>query len=244
MAERKVLRASLEGLDPVDRISYRHVVRDRLREAILTGELTPGQRLNEVAVAKQLGVSPTPVREAFRDLEHAGLIEVNPRRGAVVKAMTHRDLAEMYSLRSHLERLAVRLAHPRLTEEDFGQLEDLIRKMEETAQEGEAAAMVEVDVAFHRHIVASADHSLLLQTWERINPSQWTYLTVRMLVAAKGPVYIARRHWPLLAALRAKSVEAAEAAIADHIDVIGVEALDVFDSMHAPPREQSNNSRA
>ena len=208
----------------------------------MTGELKPGQRLSEVAVAKQLGVSPTPVREAFRDLEHDGLIVVKPHRGAVVRPLSHRDLAEMYSLRSHLERFAVRLAHPKLTGADFARLEGLIRQMENLARDGDSAAMVEADVEFHRVIVTLADHQLLLSTWERINPSQWTYITVRML-AERGATYIAVRHWPLLEALRADSPDAAEAAIVDHIDTIGAEALAIFAATGGGSRTQSTRSR-
>src|SRR5215470_8359730 len=111
----------------VARTSLRHMVGEQLREAIASGELAPGERLNEVAVAKRLGVSPTPVREAFRDLEQSGLIVVEPHRGATVRPLTHHDLSEIYSLRAHLEQMAIKLAHPRLDEGDFDALADLIR---------------------------------------------------------------------------------------------------------------------
>lgn len=220
------------NLKRVARTSYRQIVADQLREAIASGELAPGEHLNEVAVAKRLGVSPTPVREAFRDLEQAGLIEVAPHRGATVRLLTHRDLSEIYSLRAHLEQMAIRLAHPRLTEEDLDQLAELIKRMEERAEAGDTAAVVELDVAFHRHIVERADHTLLLQTWEKIHPSRWTYVTVRVL-SERGPLYIASRHWPLLEALRSGSVRAAMDAAAEHIEYIGAEALDVLDD-HPP----------
>lgn len=215
-------------LKQVPRRSYRQMVADQLRDAIASGELAPGEHLNEVAVAKSLGVSPTPVREAFRDLEQAGLIVVTPHRGATVRLLTHRDLEEIYSLRAHLEQMAIRLAHPRLGPADYEHLANLIRRMEERAKAGDTAAVVELDVAFHRHIVERADHTLLLQTWERIHPSRWTYVTVRVL-SERGPLYIARRHWPLLKALRSGSVGEAMEAAAEHIEFIGAEALGVLD---------------
>lgn len=219
----------LKHVDRVPRTSYRMVVRDRLRDAILSGELRPGEHLNEVAIAARFGVSATPVREAFRELEQSGLIVVMPHRGAVVRSLTRQDLAEMYSLRAHLERLAIHLARPSLTDEDFAHLAELIERMRHTAQRDDVTQMVEVDVAFHRHIVRASGHQLLLKTWEQIHPSQWTYITVRVL-AAKGPLYIAERHWPLLDVLRTGTPAAAEDAMADHIDAIGVEALEVFDA--------------
>jgi DNA-binding GntR family transcriptional regulator len=221
---------SRSKLRQVPRTSYRHVVAQQLREAIASGDLTPGEHLNEVAVAKQLGVSATPVREAFRDLEQAGLIVVTPHRGARVRPLTQRALSEIYSLRAHLEQMAFRLAHPRLDEDDFSQLEELIERMEGRAERGDAAGVVELDVAFHRHIVARAGHDLLLETWEHIHPSRWTYVTVRVL-SEKGPLYIARRHWPLLVALRKKSADVAIEAAAEHIEFIGAEAISVLGAM-------------
>lgn len=216
-------------VDHVPRSSFRDLVRNRIRDLILSGELRPGEHLNEVDMAVRFGVSATPVREAFRELEQTGLIVVVPHRGAVVRSLTHQDLAEMYSLRAHLERLAVRLALPKLRVADTDELERLIDTMEEEARAGHVSAMVEVDVGFHRLIMERAGHRLLLRTWEQIHPSQWTYLTVQVL-AAKGPLYIAQRHRPLLELLRGGSAADAEEAMQSHIDEIGAEALEVFDA--------------
>lgn len=216
-------------IDHIPRRSFRDLVRNRIREAILSGEFLPGQHLNEVDMAARFGVSATPVREAFRDLEQTGLIVVIPHRGAVVRSLTHEDLAEMYSLRAHLERMAVRLARPQLTETVFDRLEDLIAEMEREARAGRVSSMVEVDVAFHRLIVERSGHRLLLKTWEQIHPSQWTYVTVRIL-AEKGPLYIAQRHHPLLDLLRHGTEAEVEEAMAKHIDEIGAEVLEAFDA--------------
>lgn len=220
--------------------SYRQMVGEQLRAAIASGELAAGERLNEVAVAKQLGVSPTPVREAFRDLEQSGLIEVIPYRGARVRPLTERDLSEIYSLRAHLEQMGIRLAYPRLDESDFETLADLIRSMEERARNDDPAGVVEHDVAFHRHIMAKADHSLLLKTWEQIHPSRWTYVTVRVL-ANRGPLYIAQRHWPLLEALRGPSPELAIDAAAKHIELVGDEAMGALRNAPESTRPESNS---
>lgn len=215
------------NMRPLVTTSYRHMVGEQLRAAIASGELGAGERLNEVAVAKQLGVSPTPVREAFRDLEQAGLIEVIPYRGARVRPLTERDLSEIYSLRAHLEQMGMRLAYSRLTKSDFDELEGLIREMEDRARNDDPAGVVKHDVAFHRLIMAKADHSLLLKTWEQIHPSRWTYVTVRVL-ANRGPLYIAQRHWPLLEALQGPSPDLAVQAAAQHIELVGDEAMHVL----------------
>lgn len=220
-------------MKPLGAASYRQLVAEQLRAAIASGELAPGERLNEVAVAKQLGVSPTPVREAFRDLEQQGLIEVAPYRGARVRPLTDRDLSEIYSLRAHLEQMGIQLAHPRLDESDFQQLEELIRAMEDRAKNDDPAGVVAHDVEFHRHIMKRADHDLLLATWERIHPSRWTYVTVRVL-SERGPLYIAKRHWPLLKALRGPSLNGAMEAAAAHIELVGDEAMRALRRDHDP----------
>lgn len=226
------------NMRPLATASYRQMVTEQLRAAIASGELAAGERLNEVAVAKQLGVSPTPVREAFRDLEQAGLIEVVPYRGARVRPLTERDLSEIYSLRAHLEQMGIRLAYSRLTESDFEELAGLIREMETCARNDDPSGVVRHDVAFHRLIMDRSDHSLLLKTWEQIHPSRWTYVTVRVL-ANRGPLYIAQRHWPLLEALRGPSPELAVDAAAKHIELVGDEAMQVLrgqpgEENHAP----------
>jgi DNA-binding GntR family transcriptional regulator len=223
---------SSDSLRPVRRESYRQLVRDQLQEAILSGQLRAGEHINETAMAARFGVSATPVREAFRELEEAGLIVVAPHRGAVVRALTRRDLDEMYSLRAHLERLAVRRAHPRLTDADFAWLGSAIERMVAVAQSGDVRALVEIDVDFHRYIFTKADHALLLKTWSGINPSNWTHITVQTL-AQRGPVYIAERHWPVLDALKGGDVDAAEEAMAEHIHAIGEEVLRQFQDVPA-----------
>ena len=227
-----------KGLRPVGGVSYRHVVGAQLRKAIASGELQPGEHVNEVDVAKRLGVSATPVREAFRDLEQAGLIVVRPHRGAVVRPLTHRDLSEVYSMRANLEQMAIRLAYPQLREEDFARLEERIAEMEQRALEGDVFGVVELDVAFHRIIVERAEHNLLLQTWESLHPSRWTYITVQAL-SKKGPLYIARRHTPLLKALRGDSAQGAIDAVTGHIEMIGTEALRVLDDMLATAQQDA-----
>ena len=227
------------NMRPLTATSYRLMVGEQLRAAIASGELAAGGRLNEVAVAKQFGVSPTPVREAFRDLEQAGLLEVIPYRGARVRPLTERDLSEIYSLRAYLEQMGIRLAYPRLEESDFEELSQLIREMEERARNDDPSGVVEHDVAFHRLIMAKADHSLLLKTWEQIHPSRWTYVTVRVL-ANRGPLYIAKRHWPLLEALRGPSPELAVDAAAKHIELVGDEAMR---ALRGEPDDESPGSK-
>jgi DNA-binding GntR family transcriptional regulator len=218
------LDATGRGLARVSTASIRQQVREALRNAIFAGVLKPGDRLVEAAIAREMGVSQTPVREAIRELENAGLVVSHPHRATFVRKYTRREMAEMYSLRAYLERLAVRLALPRLTDEDFQHLQDLIDRMVELAEAGDTAGMVEADVAFHAHIVRSSGHRLLLRTWEAVSPPNSTYFTV-VALAERGLSYIAQRHPALLRAIRSRDVGVAEEAIERHISNVGAEAL-------------------
>ncbi len=214
----------IAGLSKVSSGAMRHHVRESLRRAILTGLLKPGDRLVEAVLAKQLGVSQTPVREAIRELENAGLVVTYPHRATFVRKYTRRELAEMYSLRAYLERLAVRLAMPLLTSEDFCQLQRLIDLMVERADSGDIAGMIETDVEFHAHIIRRSGHDLLFRTWQSVNPPNSTYVTV-VTLAERGPMYIAQRHPPLLDLLRSGDLTLAEEAMERHISQIGEEVL-------------------
>src|SRR5918911_5312674 len=101
-------------------------VHAHLREEIVSNRLAPGTELQEVALSEQLGVSRGPIREAIGRLAAEGLVTVRPRRGAVVRSLSPGEFLELYQVREALEMMAVRLAVPRLTEEDVLELEQLI----------------------------------------------------------------------------------------------------------------------
>ena len=109
-------------------LPLRDVVFNTLRQAILRGELQPGERLMEIQLAQRLGVSRTPVREAIRKLELEGLVLMIPRRGAEVAEITRQDLEDVLEVRMALEELAVKIACKRITQE---QLEEIKRRSAE-----------------------------------------------------------------------------------------------------------------
>ena len=100
-------------------LPLREVVFNTLRQAILKGELKPGERLMEIALAERLGVSRTPIREAMRKLELEGLVVMIPRRGAQVANITEKDLNDVLEVRIVLENMAIEKACARMTEEDI-----------------------------------------------------------------------------------------------------------------------------
>jgi DNA-binding GntR family transcriptional regulator len=124
-----------------DRRKMTDWVYEELREAIIELRLKPGEPLREAALAEQLGVSKTPLREAFARLEQEGLVETTSFKGAVVTGYSERDLREIYELRALLEGAAARAAAERSTEETLGQLRDVVGRSRELRDAGDVAAL-------------------------------------------------------------------------------------------------------
>ena len=140
------------------------VVVPALREAIVEGVLAPGSRLSEVQLAKQLNVSRTPMREAFAQLEREGLVTVVARVGAFVRSVTLRDVAEIYTVRTALECLAVQLSAQNITALGRAQLEDVIGEMRAGVVAEDPAAYVDALDRFYSIVMTIADNRTLQAT--------------------------------------------------------------------------------
>ena len=147
----------------VNRRVLRDHIKEYLIEAILRGDYKAGERIVELRIAQQLGVSQTPVREAIRDLVSMGFLESRPFRGTFVRAFSIDELREVYPVRAVLEGLAARLAVHRLREDDFAQLERLLTEMIEAAEAGDIHATTEHNVAFHLIVLRAAGNKALLR---------------------------------------------------------------------------------
>lgn len=189
-------------------------VKDRLLEAILDGRYPPGSRIVETRVAREFGTSQAPVREALRDLEALGVVEITAFRGARVRRPSRDELLEAYVVRSELEALVVRLATPRLTDEDFERLADLLTAMHRAAEAGDTAAEASADASFHGYLVDACGNKTLKRVWSLLEPYSRTYINIALPGADRGR--IAGLHNPVLDALRARDGEFAEAAIRRH----------------------------
>ena len=125
-------------------------VKDRLLDGILSGHYPPDTRIVETQVARELGTSQAPVREALRGLEALGVVEITPFRGARVRRPTRREILEAYVVRSTLESLAARLAVPRLTDQDLGELSAELEAMRAAARDGDGHGVAEADARVPR----------------------------------------------------------------------------------------------
>ena len=143
-------------------LPLRDVVFNTLRKAILRGELKPGERLMEIALANRLGVSRTPVREAIRMLEQEGLVIMIPRKGAQVAQITMKDLNDVLEVRLGLEELAMQFACKRITQEEIGEMKQALEEIERLQEAEDVTALAEADVAFHDIIYKATDNKLSL----------------------------------------------------------------------------------
>jgi DNA-binding GntR family transcriptional regulator len=189
-------------------------VKERLLDGILSGRYAPDSRIVETQVARELGTSQAPVREALRGLEALGVVEILPYRGARVRRPTRRELLEAYAVRSALETLAARLAVPQMTEADILELAGFVDAMQSAARAHDGHGVAEADASFHGRIVDLADNGTLRRLWGALEPFSRTYLT--LVVPGADPAWSADLHVPILAAIRAHDAEAVAAALEGH----------------------------
>src|SRR5438105_4311934 len=140
------------SLEPVQRHTLGSEVTRALREAILSGHYQPGDHLTEAQIAREMQVSHGPVREALRELAAEELIVIESHRGAFVKSFTAGDVREIYSMRCVLETAMVKLTVERATMENLEELDGIIEAMRKAADDEDPAALIELDLAFHRRL--------------------------------------------------------------------------------------------
>ncbi|AQS57849.1 GntR family transcriptional regulator [Desulforamulus ferrireducens] len=139
-------------LDPIQLDAYkplREIVFETLREAILSGKLEPGERLMEIQLAEEMGVSRTPVREAIRKLELEGFVVMIPRKGAYVAGISQKDVTDVFEVRAALEALAAGLAAERATDEEIEQLDRSLLAYSEQTIKQDINGIVKSDTDFH-----------------------------------------------------------------------------------------------
>jgi DNA-binding GntR family transcriptional regulator len=141
----------------------RDIVFDAIKEAILTGRLKPGERLMEVQLAEEMGVSRTPVREAIRKLELEGLVVMVPRKGAYVSGLTLKDVAEVFEIRSSLEGLAATLAAERITEDEIKSLDKILSDITQASEKGDTETVIKKDMEFHQVLFSASRNQRLAQ---------------------------------------------------------------------------------
>jgi DNA-binding GntR family transcriptional regulator len=143
--------------------TLREKILETIREAILKGTLKPGEKVAEPELAERFGISRTPIREAFRQLESEGYLTVIPRKGAVVTALSEQDVQEFYAIKSILEGYAAELAASKLTEKDIEKLQSINEKLKNLAAEGDVKSFFRVHNEFHDLFIRVAGNHKLAE---------------------------------------------------------------------------------
>jgi DNA-binding GntR family transcriptional regulator len=194
-------------------------VYEHLHEEIRQQRLPPGTELREAALAKELGVSRGPIREAVTRLAAEGLVTVRPRHGAVVRELTAEEMIDAYQVREILEATAMRLAVPRLSEKDFAQLEGLTDLMTLLAEQGDIAKFFEANVAFHELICQLSGNKKLMQVHHTLMVEIAVFQDRTLSLRGGNPTRSVTEHRNILRAAREGDIELAANLAAAHIRV-------------------------
>lgn len=198
-------------------LPLRDVVFNTLRQAILTGELKPGERLMEIHLANKLGVSRTPIREAIRKLELEGLVIMIPRRGAEVAQITEKSLRDVLEVRRALDALCVELACDRISEAELAQLKEACDRFEEATRTKSTKIIAQADVALHDIIVAATGNSRLVQLVNNLAEQMYRY-RFEYIKDVSGHEKLVEEHRIIYESIVKKDKKTAAEAVKMHID--------------------------
>ncbi len=208
---------SLMNAEGDELLPLRDVVFNTLRNAILTGELEPGERLMEVKLADKLGVSRTPIREAIRKLELEGLVVMTPRRGAEVASITIEDLKDVLEVRKVLENLAIELACERITKEEICELKANLEKFKVVIKKNSLTEIAVTDVKFHDIIYKATGNNRLIQILNNLREQMYRY-RLEYIKESEIRNNLVKEHEMIIDALAKGDKDAGRNATMKHID--------------------------
>ncbi len=191
-------------------------VHDYLLQGIFSGRFPPDSRIVETRVARELGTSQAPVREALRALEVLGVVDIEPFKGARVRSPSSTELIEAYAVRTALESLGARLGVPRMTDADLVEITELHDALQAAVATGDRHMLAERDAEFHARILAMSGNAMLARVWRSLEPVSRTYLT--LLAPNADPTWTAGLHPPIVRALQARDATAVQVALARHFE--------------------------
>jgi DNA-binding GntR family transcriptional regulator len=196
-------------------VSLKDEVKQKLRDDIIQNTLKPGDRIVETEVAKRLGISQVPVREALRGLEEEGLIKTIKYKGAFVTEINPVEMYHMFSLRAEIETNAIESVLPNLTKRNFGELYDIVDKMKYGKKD--YGVQSELDMEFHRTIIEWAEIDIYVRIWTMLNTHIRRYITILNPQVRILPEEVYQYHLDLIKTLEEKNVEKSKQVFKEHI---------------------------
>ena len=204
-------------MDNKEQLVFANILFNTLRQAILTGELKPGERLMEIHLADKLGVSRTPIREAIRKLELEGLVTMIPRRGAEVAQITEKSMNDVLEVRRALDAFCVELACDRITEEGLTALRDACGQFETAVKTKDTKKIAHADVALHDIIVQATGNQRLIQLVHNLSEQMYRYRFEYIKDTSQHEMLV-EEHRIIYESLVNKDKETASEAAKTHID--------------------------
>ncbi len=199
-----------------DKYSLRGRVFHKLREDILSGKYQDHEELKEVTIGEEMGVSRTPVREAFRQLELEGLIQIIPNKGAYVTGITEKDVKDIYMIRSLLEGLCARWATEHITQEQMDEMEENVYLARFHAMKGHLEQMAELDNRFHDILYEACDSKILEHQLKDFHQYVLRVRRKTLSDVERGPKSN-EEHSRIMEAIKAKDADRAEALANQHM---------------------------
>lgn len=218
---------NLRRISPVNTVQ---LLRDEIEKGIVTGEFQPGERLDEVQLANRFGVSRTPVRETLMQLSAIGLVEIRPRRGAVVVEHGPQRVYEMFEVMAELEGMAGSLAARRLTEHNSNALLEAHRKCEESAQRGDSDAYYYDNEIFHNAIYKASQSVFLADQCATLHKRLRPYRRLQLRVRGRMGTSLLE-HAGVVEAIVAGDAGAARERLRSHVAVQGDRFSDLIASL-------------
>ena len=224
--ERKLVPVKLDSYKPL-----REIVFESMREAIISGVLEPGERLMEIQLAEEMGVSRTPVREAIRKLELEGFVVMIPRKGAYVAGVSHKDVADVFEIRAALEGLAAGLAAERATDEEIEQMERALLFTNDDNVPLEK--IVELDTEFHALVYKASRNDRLTQILANIREQIQRFRATSLAVPGRIKDAVLEHRGIVEAIARHDVEEAHELAMAHIVTAENV----MFEALRCPKKD-------
>jgi DNA-binding GntR family transcriptional regulator len=229
-------------LGPVDSPTLAEVVLKQIRASIIAGRFAPGERLVEADLARNLGISRGPIREALADLERDGIVVRVPRQGSFVRTFDTELVDEVYSLRKILEKYAAEQLVLKMDGEVEASLERSLATIDEAADSGNIAALADRDLQFHNSLYQLSGHGLLQQAWHDCLAGK-----LRMLVNVTTRTHVPLsdatvNHRPIVEAIVSRNTELACALVSEHIDDGWRRALQALARTEASVTEQQGSA--
>ncbi len=211
-------------------------IAESIKAAIIKGKFKPGEKISEGDLAQSMGISRTPLREAFRKLENQGFIQIIPRKGAMVTEVSATEAQDLYEIKSTLEGLAARLAAQRMTEKDLERLERINEELKGLIEHEDLEAFYRTHTRFHESFVKACGNSRLAVMISNLNDHFKRFGIVSLTLPGQYEQAI-RQHEQIIAAFRRKDADAAEHAVTTNVMTGGLVLIEHLKMMRAEGAE-------